>query len=93
MRTRSFYAQGFSSSTLCASSFTRSLTLPDAVQQWSLTMLREKLVKIGAKIVRHGSYITFQIAEPCLVSGFESRSSRWKAPHGTIRIKGVANDD
>ena len=28
--------------------------LPDAVEQWSLTSLREKLIKIGAKIVRHG---------------------------------------
>jgi hypothetical protein len=28
-----------------------------------LTTLREKLVKIGAKVVRHGRYITFQMAE------------------------------
>ena len=34
-----------------------------AVEQWSLTTLREKLVKIGAKIVRHGRYIVFQMAE------------------------------
>jgi hypothetical protein len=26
------------------------------VAQWSLTTLREKLVKIGARIVRHGRY-------------------------------------
>ena len=26
-------------------------------------MLREKLVKIGAKVVRHGRYVTFQLAE------------------------------
>ncbi len=25
--------------------------------------LREKLVKIGAKIVRHGRYVTFQLCE------------------------------
>ena len=30
---------------------------------WSLTSLREKLVKIGAKIVTHGRYITFRMAE------------------------------
>ncbi len=30
---------------------------------WSLTTLREKLVKIGAKMVRHGRYVTFQMAE------------------------------
>jgi len=28
-----------------------------------LTTLREKLVKIGAKVVRHGRYVTFQLAE------------------------------
>jgi|TARA_B100002003_G_scaffold220973_1_gene223654 hypothetical protein len=25
--------------------------------------LRQKLVKIGAKVVRHGRYVTFQLAE------------------------------
>ena len=43
--------------------FMRTLALPDAVHQWSLRMLREKLIKIGAKIVRHGRYVTFQMAE------------------------------
>ena len=28
-----------------------------------MTTLREKLVKIGAKVVRHGRYVTFQLAE------------------------------
>ena len=41
----------------------RTLALPDAVEQWSLTKLRDKLVKIGAKIVRHGRYVIFQMAE------------------------------
>jgi hypothetical protein len=43
--------------------FLRTLALPDAVAQWSLTTLREKLVKIGARIVRHGHYVVFQLAE------------------------------
>ena len=43
--------------------FLRTLALPEAVEQWSLTTLREKLVKIGAKIVRHGRYVIFQLAE------------------------------
>ena len=34
-----------------------------AVKHWSLTMLREKLIKIGAKVVRHAGYVTFQRAE------------------------------
>ena len=33
------------------------------LQQSPLTSLREKLIKIGAKIVRHGRYVTFQMAE------------------------------
>jgi hypothetical protein len=37
--------------------------LPEAVEHWSLTMLSEKLVKIGAKVVRHGRYVTFQMSE------------------------------
>ncbi len=37
--------------------------MPDEVEHRSLTTLREKLVKIGAKAVRHGRYVTFQLAE------------------------------
>ena len=48
--------------------FLRTLALPWAVKQWSLTTLRERLIKIGAKIVRHGRSIIFQIAE-VMVSG------------------------
>ena len=43
--------------------FMRTLALPEAVKQWSLTSLREKLIKIGVKIVRHGRYVIFQMAE------------------------------
>jgi hypothetical protein len=41
----------------------RTLALPKEVEHWSLTTLREKLVKIGARVVRHGRYVTFQLAE------------------------------
>ena len=37
--------------------------LPLEAEHWSLTTLREKLVKIGAKVVSHGRYVTFQLAE------------------------------
>ncbi len=43
--------------------FMRTLALPKEVEHWSLTTLREKLVKIGAKAVAHGRYVTFQLAE------------------------------
>ena len=35
----------------------------EAVTHWSLTSLREKLVKIGAKIVTHARYVISQMAE------------------------------
>jgi Transposase DDE domain group 1 len=43
--------------------YLRSLALPDEVAHWSLTTLREKLVKFGARIVRHGRYVVFRLAE------------------------------
>ena len=43
--------------------FMRTLALPRGIAHWSLTTLREKLVKIGARMVRHGRYVTFQMAE------------------------------
>ncbi len=41
----------------------RTLALPKEVGHWSLTTLGEKQVKIGAKVVSHGRYVTFQLAE------------------------------
>ncbi len=43
--------------------FLRTLATPEPIQDWSLTSLREKLIKIGAKVVSHGRYIAFQMAE------------------------------
>ena len=43
--------------------FLRRLALPRSVRTWTLTTLREKLVKIGAKVVRHAKEVTFQLAE------------------------------
>ena len=43
--------------------FMGTLALPKEVEHRSLTTLREKLVKVGAKIVRHGRYVTFKLAE------------------------------
>jgi hypothetical protein len=34
--------------------FLRTLATPDVIADWSLTRLREKLIKIGAKVVSHG---------------------------------------
>jgi hypothetical protein len=41
----------------------RTLAMPKTAELWSLTSLREKLIKIGAKVVSHSRYVTFQLAE------------------------------
>ena len=41
----------------------RQLALPRSIRSWNLTSLREKLVKIGAKVVTHAKYVIFQLAE------------------------------
>ena len=43
--------------------FVRQLVLPKPIQGWTLTTLREKLIKIGAKVVSHSKYVIFQLAE------------------------------
>ncbi|MHC4750227.1 MAG: IS1380 family transposase [Planctomycetota bacterium] len=43
--------------------FLRRPALPKSVKKWSLRTLREKLIKIGAKVVRHSRYVVFQMAE------------------------------
>ena len=43
--------------------FLRQAVLPRSVRHWTLTTLREKLIKIGAKVVRHAGQIKFQMAE------------------------------
>jgi hypothetical protein len=41
----------------------RQLALPRSIRGWNLTTLREKLIKIGAKVVSHSKYVIFQLAE------------------------------
>ena len=36
----------------------RTLAMPKTAEPWSLTNLREELIKIGAKVVSHGRYVT-----------------------------------
>jgi hypothetical protein len=43
--------------------FLRTLATPEPIKNWSLTSLKEKLIKIGAKVVAHSRYVAFQMAE------------------------------
>ncbi len=54
----------------------RTLALPKKVGHWSLTTLREKLVKIGAKVVSHGRYVTVQLSEVAVPLPLVAETSR-----------------
>ena len=54
----------------------RTLATPDAMKDWSLTTLREKLIKIGAKVVSDGRYVRFQMAEVAISRRFFSEILR-----------------
>jgi hypothetical protein len=43
--------------------FLRQAVLPRSVRHWTLTTLRERLIKIGAKVVRHSRQVVFKMAE------------------------------
>ncbi len=43
--------------------FLRTLVLPTAIADWSLTSLRDRMIKIGVKAVRHAHSIILQLAE------------------------------
>jgi hypothetical protein len=39
--------------------FLRTPATPEPMKDWSLTSMKEKLIKIGAKVVSHGCYVAF----------------------------------
>ena len=43
--------------------FLKGTDQPEEIADWSLTSLQNRLIKIGARVVRHASAITFQLAE------------------------------
>lgn len=74
--------------------FLLRLALPRDVKHWSLTTLREKLIKIGAKVTRHAKYATFQLAEVAvtrnLFAAILARIARLAQPPpvvGLIRVQ------
>jgi hypothetical protein len=41
----------------------RNIDLPEEMHGWTLTSLQLKLIKIGARVVRHARTIKFQLSE------------------------------
>ena len=62
--------------------FLRQTVLPRAVRHWTLTTLREKLIKIGAKVVRHARQVIFQMAEVAV-----PRELFWAILEGIQRLR------
>jgi hypothetical protein len=69
--------------------FLRRLALPRTVKHWSLTTLREKLIKIGAKVVTHARCVVLQMAEVAvprrLFQAIRERVRRLKPPSVVFR--------
>ena len=45
----------------------RTRATPGEIGRWSLTSLRKRLIKTGARLVRHGRYAIFQMAEVAIL--------------------------
>ena len=58
----------------------RTLAMPKTADPWSLTSLREKRIKIGAKVVSHSRYVTFQMAEVAEILTLIARLRALPAP-------------
>jgi len=43
---------------------------PKPIKEWSLTTPKEKLIKIGAKVVGHAPYVSFQMAGVAIPRAF-----------------------
>jgi len=46
--------------------FLRTLATPEPIKDRSMTTLKEKLIKIGAKVVSHDRYVAFQMAQAAI---------------------------
>ena len=70
--------------------FLRRLALPKSVKKWSLTTLRDKLIKIGAKVIRHSRYVVFQMAEVAvprdLFGDILARIGRFRASPDVVSV-------
>jgi len=69
--------------------FLRRLALPKSVKKWSLRTLREKLIKIGVKVVKHSRHVVSQMAEVVVprppFRQILERISRLRANQGLVR--------
>jgi hypothetical protein len=63
--------------------FPRTLATPEPIKDWSPTSLKEKLIKIGAKVVGRGRYVAFQRAEVAIPRNLFADSCGWSPNYAT----------
>jgi hypothetical protein len=56
-------APGRSRDSRCRLCRRRRHATPEPIKHWSLSSLKEKLIKTGAKVISHGRSVAFQMAE------------------------------
>lgn len=54
--------------------FLQGSDLPEEMADWSQTSLQTRVIKIGARIVRHARAITFQLTEVAVSGGLFNRT-------------------
>ena len=69
------------------------MVLPKPIQGWTLTTLREKLVKIGAKALSHAKYLVFQLAGMRCLGSCSRPSGNGSAVYGRRVPRGEACGD
>ena len=60
--------------------FLRCIELPEEMAHWSLTSLQLKLIKIGARVVRHARSTIFQLAEVAVTGPMARAIRQLRAP-------------
>ena len=67
--------------------FLRTLAAPEPIKDWSMTTLKEKLIKIGAKVVSHGRYVAFQMAGVAIPRNLFADILRMIVEYGRHRLR------
>jgi hypothetical protein len=70
--------------------FLRTKATPELIEHRSLTSLRERLIKTGTRLVRHGRYAIFQMAEVAIPAVYSRTMSRTHPEHGQHPARATA---
>ena len=71
----------------------RNIELPEEMKKWSLSTIQLKLIKVGARVVRHARAITFQLAEPREIGLMNSNLKATPCPHRSEAMQALATSN